>query len=159
MSFKSTAIAAIALCSLALPAFAADIMIDDSYARASGKSSKSGAAFMILRNMGAEDDTLIDARSTAAKRIELHTHIEDANGVMAMREDKDGFPVPAGGMHALARGGDHVMFMGLNAPFEQGAMIPLTLVFEKAGEIEISVPVDLERKPNHGAMKHKKKGH
>lgn len=149
MSLKKLACAAVVAASLALPAWAdsASIMVQDAYARSSTKLAKTGAAFMVLMNKGGEDDRLIDVRSSAAKRVELHTHVSDGNGVMQMKKVDEGFPVPAGGKHALARGGDHVMFMGLNKPFAQGDMIPLTLVFEKAGEMKIDVPVDLTRKP------------
>jgi copper(I)-binding protein len=41
----------------------------------------------------------------------------------------------------LKPGGYHVMFMGLKAPLKMGEMIKLTLVFEKAGEIEIMAHV------------------
>ena len=150
MSFKSTLFAAAAALSLAVPALAGDIMVQDPYARTSTMMSKSGAAFMVLMNHGAEDDRLIGASSDVAKRVELHTHIEDANGVMQMVEVEEGFPIPAGGMHALARGGDHVMFMGLNRTLEQGDIVTLTLTFEKAGDMTIEVPVDLERKPMGG---------
>ena len=54
-------------------------------------------------------------------------------------------------MAMLQRGGDHVMLMGLNQSPAQGDEITITLVFETAGEIEVTVPVDLERKPEHGA--------
>jgi len=153
MSFKTTLFAAAAALSLAMPAFAGDIMVKDAYARTSTMMSKSGAAFMTLMNHGSEDDRLIGASSDVAQRVELHTHKEDANGVMQMLEVEEGFPVPAGGMHALARGGDHVMFMGLNRPLAQGDIVTLTLTFEKAGDMTIEVPVDLERKPMHG-MQH-----
>jgi copper(I)-binding protein len=53
-------------------------------------------------------------------------------------------------MHALARGGDHVMFMGLNGPMEHGDTVSVTLSFEKAGDIVVDIPIDLERKPMHG---------
>lgn len=131
-------------------AFAADITVSDAYARASGASAKSGAAFMVIENSGAEDDRVIAVSAPIAARVELHTHMEDANGVMRMMEVEDGFPVPAGGTHMLKRGGDHVMFMGLTGPMEQGATFPLTLTFEKAGEMTFDVTVDLERKPTHG---------
>ena len=131
-------------------AFAADITVSDAYARASGASAKSGAAFMVIENSGAEDDRVIAVSAPIAARVELHTHMEDANGVMRMMEVEDGFPVPAGGKHMLKRGGDHVMFMGLTGPMEQGATFPLTLTFEKAGEMTFDVTVDLERKPTHG---------
>ena len=157
MSFKSTLFAAAAALSFAMPAFAGDIMVEDAYARTSTMMSKSGAAFMMLMNHGDEDDRLVSASSDVAQRVELHTHKEDANGVMQMLEVEEGFPIPAGGMHALARGGDHVMFMGLNRQLEQGDIVTLTLTFEKAGDMTIEVPVDLERKPMHGMkMQHGK---
>lgn len=129
------------------------IMIHDSYARAAGKMAKAGGAFMQIMNKGDTDDRLIDARSPFAKKVELHTHKDLGDGVMKMVHVEEGFAIPAGATHSLARGGDHVMFMGLTETFEQGKMIPVTLVFEKAGEIEIEIPVDLERQPDHGAMK------
>jgi len=155
MSFKSTLLAAAAAAALAMPAMAdmAKIMVQDPYARSSGASAKSGAAFMTLMNHTDQDDRLIAASSDAAARVELHTHKENADGVMQMMEVEEGFAVPAGGMHALARGGDHVMLMGLTAPLAQGDIVTLTLTFEKAGEITVEVPVDLTRKPEHG-MKH-----
>lgn len=150
MSFKSALLAASAVIAFALPAFAADIMVMDPYARSASPSAKTGAAFMMIHNHGATDDQLIDVTSPAAKKVQLHTHIEDANGVMKMTHVEDGFAVPADGMIMLKRGGHHVMFMGLNEPFEQGKMVPVTLIFEKAGEVEIEVPVDLERTEEMG---------
>lgn len=150
MSFKSTVFAALAASAFALPAFAQDIMINDAYARSSASMATSGAAFMEIMNHSNSDDRLIAAASPAAQQVELHTHSEDAQGVMRMIHVTEGFPIAAGETLMLARGGNHVMFMGLTQPFEQGDMIPLTLTFEQAGEIEIEVPVDLERKPAHG---------
>lgn len=139
---------------LAAPVFAGDIMVKDPYARSSTPSSPTGAAFMILMNNSDQDDRLIAASSDVAGRVELHTHIEDENGVMKMTEIEGGIAVPAGEMHALKRGGDHVMFMGLSAPLEQDTEITVTLTFEKAGDIDVKIPVDHTRKPNHGAMSH-----
>ena len=153
MSFKSTILAAIAASAFALPAFAADIMVQDPYARSSAMMATSGAAFMQIMNHGETDDRLIGAASPVAEMVQLHTHKEDENGVMRMLHVEEGFPVAAGETLMLARGGNHVMFMGITEPFEQGDMIPLTLTFEKAGDITVEVPVDLERQPMHG-MKH-----
>ena len=156
MPLKFFLAASAATLALAVPALAGDavIKIMDPYARAASPSAKSGAAFMMLMNHGTEDDRLIAATSDVAKKVELHTHIEDANGVMQMRHDPDGFEIPAGGSHALARGGDHVMFMGLNGAFEQGATVPLTLVFESGEEITLEVPVDNDRMDGMGHGNH-----
>ncbi len=145
MSFKAKILAATAAAAFALPAFAgSEITIEDPYARAAGMTAVAGAAFFIIHNTGDEDDRLVAAESDISKRVELHTHIADGD-VMRMVEVEEGFPVPAGGTHVLKRGGDHVMFMGLNAPMKQGDTIDVTLIFEKAGPIEVEIPVDLER--------------
>ncbi len=155
MPFKIRTAATLAMLTLALPAFAGDmIKVMHPYARAASPNAKTGAAFMMLMNHGDTDDRLIAATSDVAKKVELHTHIENADGVMQMRHDPDGFEIPAGGGHALQRGGDHVMFMGLKAPLEQDTEITVTLTFEKAGDMEVKIPVDHTRKPKHGAMSH-----
>jgi copper(I)-binding protein len=156
MSLRSVLFAAVAAVSVAGAATAegAKIMVQDQYARVSAKMSSSGAAFMEIMNMSTEDDQLIDARSDIAKRVELHTHMESGDGVMKMMQE-EGFVIPAEGSHMLQRGGDHVMFMGLNRALEHGDTVPVTLVFKNAGEISIEIPVDLERKPGQGGhMKH-----
>lgn len=160
MKFTRTfAAAATALTMLAAPLAAGSIMVEDAYMRTSTPSSKTGAAFLMLRNMGDTDDRLIGAAADIAGRVELHTHTEDSNGVMKMMEVEEGFVVPAGGMHHLKRGGDHIMFMGLGRALTQGEEIPVTLTFENAGELKIMVPVDRERKADHGGMDHSNMSH
>ena len=99
---------------------------------------------MTIENTGSED-RLTSARTAAAMRAEIHTHQQDANGVMKMIHLEDGLTVASGESVTLKRGGDHVMLMGLTAPLEQGGSIDVTLTFEKAGEVTVAVPVDLTR--------------
>lgn len=141
---------------MAAPAFAGDpaFVAHDPYMRSSMKSATSGAAFLGLENTSGEDDRLIGARSELDGMIELHTHKSDANGVMMMLEIEGGVPIAAGETHMFERGGDHLMFMGMSAPLEQGQNVPVTLIFEKAGEVEIVIPVDQERKPMHHGHDH-----
>jgi len=141
--FKS--VCTVAAVFFALPAFAEGITISDAYARSSAMMSQSGAAFMVIQNDAEADDRLLSASSDAAKMVQLHTHKQDASGVMQMIEVPEGFVIPAKGTHALARGADHVMFMGLSQPWKQGDVLHVTLTFEKAGEVKIDVPVDLTR--------------
>ncbi|MEO1109603.1 MAG: copper chaperone PCu(A)C [Pseudomonadota bacterium] len=151
MSLKTTLFATFSTVLLAVPAFAdSQIIVDDAYARSSGKAAKAGAAFMMIQNQGETDDRLISATSDAAARVELHTHKINDDGVAQMVHVEEGFTVPAGGTYMLKRGGAHVMLMGLKAPFEHGATVPVTLVFEQAGEVVLDIPVDLERQDTHG---------
>ena len=139
--------------SFAMPAVA-DITISDAYMRTAFPGGPTGAAFMMIENTGSDEDRLVEARSDIAARVELHTHKDMGDGVMKMMQLEDGMAIPAEGMHHLKRGGDHVMFMGLTEKLETGQTVSVTLVFEKAGEVVLDIPVDLDRKETHGDMDH-----
>lgn len=158
MSFRTLLAAAAAAFSLA-PAFAHDghkhataegspIQVTDAYARVS--ETGSGAVFLAIANMSGADDTLTGAKSTVAERVELHTHMTDANGVMQMVQIEGGIALPDGATHELKRGGDHVMLLGVATPLKDGDSFSLTLVFQTAGEITFDVTVDNARKPGAG---------
>ncbi|MGR3503642.1 copper chaperone PCu(A)C [Pseudaestuariivita sp.] len=126
------------------------LVIKDGFARAATSVSKSGAAFLLVENTGDTADRLIDASSDAAQRVELHTHIDNGDGVFRMVHVPEGFELAPGATLKLARGGKHVMLMGLNAPMLEGGEVAITLTFERAGDVEVMVPVDLERGAGHG---------
>jgi copper(I)-binding protein len=158
MLFKSF-LAAVAL-ALATPATAQNgVQVVDPYVRVSGAMAKSGAAFMVIENHAGSEDRLVKAASDVAQRVELHTHKADASGTMQMLEVPEGFAIPASGSHALARGGDHVMFLGLTRSLAHGDVVQVTLTFEKAGEVVVDIPVDLERKPEAAAHGGHMQGH
>lgn len=143
-------IAAAAAALAALPALAAEVTVSDAYARSS--NPKVAGAFMTLTNAGDAPARVVAARSDIARKTELHTHIMQ-DGIARMRE-VDAFEIPAGGEHRLARGGDHVMFMGLSEPLEQGESFPLTLVFDDGTELTVQIPVDNARHDD-GGMQHR----
>lgn len=152
MSFK-TLLAVAAALSIASPALA-EIEIRDAYARAAMANAKAGAAFMEIVNTGDTDDRLVAAASDVSKKVELHTHIASGDGIMKMVEVEEGFPVPAGASHMLKRGGDHVMFMGLNGPMNDGETVTVTLTFEQAGEMTVEIPIDMKRQDHGAAASH-----
>jgi len=119
---------------------AGDIVVSDAWARASATAAmKTGAAFAVLANEGAEMDRLVAAESPVAERVELHTHTMDG-GVMRMRR-VEAIEVHPGTPTVLRPGGLHVMFIGLRQPLAEGSRIPLTLHFETAGRVELAVEV------------------
>ena len=126
---------------IALPALA-QVQITDAYGRSTGAS---GAVFLTITNPDATDDRLLSATTDAAEMAMLHTSMMDANGVMSMPELAGGVVIPAGGAHALARGGDHIMLMGLTAPLKDGDTLRLILTFELAGPIALDVIIDNKR--------------
>jgi len=127
------------------PACAADkakVEVRNAWARPSlGKTGRSAAYFSIL-NQGAGDDRLVAAKGKVAGRIELHKNIRDGD-VMRMRPLPDGVAVPAEKTVTFAPAGMHVMLIGLKKPLQKGDSFPLTLVFEKAGDIDVDVTVSM----------------
>lgn len=130
---------AAALILVAGPAWAGDISIEEPFARASPGLAQAGAAFMTLRNAGQTPDRLIKAEAPVSERTELHTVTRDGD-VLRMRA-VEAIDIPAGGEAQLKPGGYHVMFLGLKEPLKEGASVPLTLTFEKAGVVRVEVPV------------------
>jgi periplasmic copper chaperone A len=143
MKFLSLATLAAALTMpfavMAADAKVGEVSIGKPWARASAASVRNGAAFMALTNAGTQPDRLIKAATPVAERAELHTHLMD-NGVMRMRQI-EAIDLAPGAPTMLQPGGLHVMLMNLKEPLKEGSAVPLTLTFEKAGEVTVEVPV------------------
>jgi copper(I)-binding protein len=99
--------------------------------------------------MGSEDDRLVSASTDVAKKTEIHTMTMDG-GVMRMRPLTDGVVIPAGAKVALKPGGEHIMIMGLKNGIESGSDVTITLVFEKAGAIDVTFPASMKMKKDEG---------
>ena len=156
-TLRSAAIAA-GLALIALPVLAEGIEVHDAYAIQAMPGGPAAAAFMVIHNHGGAPDRLIAARSDIAARTELHAHVQDEGGIMRMVEVTEGFALPTDGEIILERGGNHVMFLGVDEPLTDGEVIAVTLVFETAGDVAVDVVVDLDRMAgeamDHGGMDH-----
>jgi periplasmic copper chaperone A len=116
------------------------IAVAEAWAAPTPKGAKVAAGFLVVANGATTDDRLVGATSTRAKRVELHEMSQEGK-TMKMRPVKDGIAVPAGGSVTLAQDGLHLMFTEIDKPFVVGDTIPVKLVFEKSGEVEIAVIV------------------
>jgi len=114
--------------------------LDGAYVRAMLPGQPVGGGFVMIKNGGGDDDRLVSASSPAAGAVELHEMAMQGE-VMKMRKLNDGIPVPAGETVELKSGGLHLMFMQVKTPFQEGDTVPVTLTFEKAGSIELTLPV------------------
>lgn len=145
MNFRPILIAAAAT-TIAAPLFAhefkqGDLSIAHPWTRQTATGQSAGGGFTTITNGGKADDRLLGASSPASARVEIHTMAMDG-GVMRMRPVTGGLAIPAGGALALQPGGNHLMLMGLKAPLELGAMVPLTLRFERAGSVTVQLKVE-----------------
>jgi periplasmic copper chaperone A len=117
-----------------------DLDVSGGYVRAMLPGQPVGGGYITIRNDGKADDRLISVTSASAGKVELH-EMKMENNIMKMRELKDGVAVAAGSTVTLSPNGLHMMFQKVKAPFKKGGSVPVTLVFEKAGSVELSLPV------------------
>lgn len=85
------------------------------------------------------DDRLLSATSPVCDHVEIHSMTE-TNGIMRMRKVQN-LDMPAKSTMALSPQGYHVMLIGLKSPLRDGSVFPLTLTFQSAGTMTLSVPV------------------
>jgi len=111
------------------------------WARATPPTAPTGGGFLTITNKGTAADRLVSASSPAAASVQVHEMKMEGN-VMRMRELANGLEIAPGATVTLAPGGLHMMMMGLKAPLKQGEKVPLTLVFEKAGTIDVEIAVE-----------------
>jgi copper(I)-binding protein len=122
----------------ATPAMA-QIKVENAWARATPPGAKIGAAYMTIRNESSAPDRLVAASSPAAERVETHVTVKEGD-IFRMREVK-GYDIPARGSFELKPGGAHLMLVNVKAPLKEGAKVPLTLRFERAGEVKTELNV------------------
>lgn len=113
------------------------LAIEHPWARPS--TGRTGAAYFVVRNEGKSDDALLKVECARAAKAQVHEMKMDG-AIMRMRA-VERLAIPAGGTVAVEPGGLHIMLVGLAAPLKSGEAFPMTLVFEKAGRIDVSVDV------------------
>ena len=120
-------------------ATAGGITVDGAWARPTVGSSRQGVIYLNISNAGTAADRLTQVSTPAAASAELHTMTMEG-GMMKMRAVA-AITIPPGETVALAPSGDHIMLMGVAAPLRKGDSLALTLTFEKAGDLDVTVPV------------------
>ena len=157
MNFRSISVLittfVISTAALAFDYKAAEIHINNPYARATMPMQPAAGAYITIENTGKTADKLLALTSPAAKNVELHTMSMDGN-VMKMRAVPQLELKPADKIVMQPGSGYHIMLTGLVQPLKAGDKFPLTLTFEKAGKVAISVRVEDSVMKNGTAMQH-----
>ena len=124
------------------------------WSRATPKGATTGAGYVTLRNTGTTPDRLIGGSTEVGKRVEIHT-MEMAQGVMRMRQLTGGLEIKPGETVELKPGSLHLMFVDLTRPLQNGEHIKGTLVFERAGKVDVDYTVEvIGSTPTHGQRGH-----
>jgi copper(I)-binding protein len=117
-----------------------ELAVDHPYARATGTGQPAGGAYLRVANRGARPDRLVSASADVSKTVELH-QMQMQGDVMRMRQ-VEAVDIPPNQVTELRPGGLHIMLMGLKRPLKEGERFPMTLKFEKAGEVKVDMVVE-----------------
>lgn len=117
-----------------------DLTLSGAFTRATLPNAPVAGGYLTITNSGDTAERLIDAESPFSPDVQIH-EMSVVNDVMEMRQLPDGIEIPAGETVTLAPGGLHLMFMKLAQPFVEGETVPVTLVFESAGRVDIELAV------------------
>jgi len=119
---------------------AGDLLISQAWSRQTPAGAKVAGGYLTIENKGAAADRLVGGSGGVAGRLEIHEMAMEG-GIMKMRPLDKGLAIEPGKTVKLAPGGYHIMLMDLKSPLKQGDKVPLTLQFEKAGKVNVSLDV------------------
>jgi periplasmic copper chaperone A len=120
---------------------AGDIVISQAWSSTTPKGAETGGGYLTIENKGSAPDRLIGGSTDVAGSVQIHG-MPTEGGVMRMRPVENGVTIEPGKMVKLAPGGYHLMMMDLKQPLQRGDKVPVTLEFEKAGRVTISLDVE-----------------
>ena len=136
--FFALAVSSAALCA---PEYLTDsLRIDHRLARATPPGAKTGAVFFTIFNVGNTTDRLLRASTPMAAGVVLHQMVLD--GEMMKMRAVPSLEIRSGGRLELKPNGYHLMLLDLKQPLKIGEKFPLTLTFERAGAVLVSIPVE-----------------
>ena len=114
--------------------------VADPWSRATPKGASVAAGYMKISNSGTAPDRLMSGSSDVASKFEVHEMTME-NGVAKMRPVNGGLEIKPGQTVEFKPGSFHIMFVGLKKPLANGDHIKATLMFERAGTLNVEFDV------------------
>ncbi|PBJ22617.1 hypothetical protein BSF44_30210 [Pseudomonas sp. ACN8] len=113
------------------------------------------AAYFVINNEGKTADRLLSVDTPIAGEAQLHEHV--MQGDMMKMQHVPSVEVPAGGEVTFAPMAYHVMLLGLKdrSLLTDGKRFPMTLHFEKSGDVTVEVAVQKQAPDAMQAHVHK----
>src|SRR5947199_888396 len=119
---------------------AGDLVITQAWSRATPGGAKIAGGYLTIENKGTAPDRLLGGTGDVAAKVEVH-EMATKDGVMTMRPLDKGLVIEPGKTVKLAPGGYHLLMFDLKHQLKQGDQVPLTLDYEKAGQV--TLPLDV----------------
>jgi hypothetical protein len=118
-----------------------DLTVQVPWSQALPPNAPTVAAYFVISNHGTFPDRLVSVDTPIAGSAELHQHVHQ-DGMMKMQA-LDSLQINPEEDAVFAPMNYHVMLLDLhdNAPRAEGEHFPLTLHFEKAGDVTVEVEI------------------
>ena len=118
-----------------------DLTIGHPWSRATLPNAPVAGGYMTITNTGNTADRLIGGSSPAAGGVEVHQMSMEGD-IMKMRPVEGGLEIKPGETVTLKPGGYHLMLTKPAKRLMEGDHVPLTLTFERAGDLKVDLSVD-----------------
>lgn len=138
---------------LAVPAWA-EVTVEDAWVRMPPPVADTAAGYLVLRNSGDHDATIVSVECDAAAEPEFHS-MEHHDGMVHMQK-MDTVVIPAGGSISFVPGGNHLMLKGLKRELRAGDHIMLKIGISGGESVAVHAEVrDMRsRAVGHGGHHH-----
>ena len=116
------------------------LVIGAPWTRVTPGGAQVAGGYLKITNKGTEADRLVGGTLPVAGAVEVH-EMAMTDGIMKMRRLEKGLEIKPGQTVELKPGGYHLMFTGLREGLKEGPPVRGTLIFEKAGSVEVEFRV------------------
>lgn len=123
------------------------VSVSGPWARVTAPEATTSAAYMTITSKDGDVLTNVSVPADIAGMAQLHETTTSGESMDSMDDESmasmkgmkevEQIDIPAGGSVQLKPGGYHIMLMELAKPIAAGDTVPVTLTFEKAGEVTV----------------------
>lgn len=117
-----------------------EITVEKAWARIVPGAGGTGAIYLTIFNKSGNDDLLLAVDSDVVRSSSVHKSVTKG-GIARMEPMPFGLPMPNNSEVVMAPGGTHIMLTGLTGVVQPGDLLPVTMVFRDAGNLNFEVPV------------------
>ncbi len=136
-----------------------DLVILQPWSRAAPRGAETASSYLTIENKGTTADRLVGGSTDVAEKLQIE-QISAIGGAMTVNPVDGGLGISPGEKVVLAPGGYRLALLKLKSPLKKGTKVPMTLQFEKAGQVTVPFdvlgpaakgPVAPKASPNSGA--------
>ena len=117
-----------------------DLIISQPWSRAAPRGAELASGYLTIENKGTTTDRLIGGSTEIAEKLQIQRS-GMVGGGLTLTPVEGGLTISPGDKVVLAPHGIHLTLSNLKSRMKKGTKVPVTLEFEKAGKVTVSLDV------------------